>query len=128
MISPRVEFRTVRVDELQGLFAIINKIKIAPIVSIVEHWRTMATRTGKIEITSLVTRIAMYLAVLAGAQVTYLDTPYKSFNEKHFLQAHLLKHVEGESVMLYAHSSTTICDNPPRKIPYYRLRPIHFGH
>jgi hypothetical protein len=21
-----------------------------------------------------------------------------------------------------------VCDNPPRKIPYYRLRPIHFGH
>jgi pre-mRNA-processing factor 39 len=21
----------------------------------------------------------------------------------------------------------TDCDNPPRKIPYYRLRPIHFG-
>jgi hypothetical protein len=20
------------------------------------------------------------------------------------------------------------CDNPPRKIPYYRLKPIHFGH
>jgi hypothetical protein len=20
-----------------------------------------------------------------------------------------------------------LCDNPPRKIPYYRLRPIHFG-
>jgi hypothetical protein len=20
------------------------------------------------------------------------------------------------------------CDNPPRKIPYYHLRPIHFGH
>jgi hypothetical protein len=20
-----------------------------------------------------------------------------------------------------------ICDNPPGKIPYYRLRPIHFG-
>jgi hypothetical protein len=20
------------------------------------------------------------------------------------------------------------CDNPPRKIPNYRLRPIHFGH
>jgi hypothetical protein len=22
----------------------------------------------------------------------------------------------------------SVCDNPPRKIPYYRLRPIHFGH
>jgi hypothetical protein len=21
-----------------------------------------------------------------------------------------------------------VCDNLPRKIPYYRLRPIHFGH
>jgi hypothetical protein len=21
-----------------------------------------------------------------------------------------------------------LCDNPPNKIPYYRLRPIHFGH
>jgi hypothetical protein len=20
------------------------------------------------------------------------------------------------------------CDNPPRKIPYYRLKQIHFGH
>jgi hypothetical protein len=20
------------------------------------------------------------------------------------------------------------CDNPPRKVPYYRLRPIHFDH
>jgi hypothetical protein len=22
---------------------------------------------------------------------------------------------------------STSCDNPPGKIPYYRLRPIHFG-
>jgi hypothetical protein len=31
--------------------------------------------------------------------------------------AHLLFSVAGEG-----------CDNLPRKIPYYRLRPIHFGH
>jgi hypothetical protein len=24
--------------------------------------------------------------------------------------------------------TTPACDNPPRKIPYYRLRPIHFDH
>jgi hypothetical protein len=108
MIAPRVEFRTVRVDELQCLFAIINKIKLAPVISMVEHWRTMATRTGNIEITSMVTRISMYLGVLAGAQVTYLDTPRETFNEKHFVQVHLLKRVEGELVMLNLHSSTTI--------------------
>jgi hypothetical protein len=37
MIFPRVEFRTVRVDELQSLFAIIHKIKLAPVISMVEH-------------------------------------------------------------------------------------------
>jgi hypothetical protein len=26
------------------------------------------------------------------------------------------------------HVSLCCCDNPPRKIPYYRLKPIHYGH
>jgi hypothetical protein len=68
----------------------------------------MATRTGKIEITSLVAQIATYLRVLVGAQVKYLDTPHETFDEEHFVQAHLLKRVEGELIMLYPHSSTTI--------------------
>jgi hypothetical protein len=106
--APRVEFRTVRVDELQCLFAIIHKIKLAPVISMVEHWRTMATRTDKIEITPLVTRIATYIGALEGAQVTCLETTSETFDEKHFVQAHLLKRVEGELVVLYPHSSTTI--------------------
>jgi hypothetical protein len=65
------------------MFAIINKIKLAPVVSMVEHWHTVATRTGKIEITTLVTQISTYLGALAGAQVTYLDTPHETFNEEH---------------------------------------------
>jgi hypothetical protein len=88
--------------------SITNKIKLAPDVTMVEHWRTMAIRTGKIKITSLVTRITTYLGVLVGSQVTYLDTPHEAFNEEHFIQAHLLKRVEGELVMLYPHSTTTI--------------------
>jgi hypothetical protein len=96
MIAPRVEFRAVKVDELQCLFATINKIKFAHVVSMVEHWRTMATRTGKIEITSLVTRISTYIGSLVGVQVTHLETPRETFDEEHFVQAHLLKRVEGE--------------------------------
>jgi hypothetical protein len=34
--------------------------------------------------------------------------PYETLKEDHFVQAHLLKRVEGELVMLYRHSSTTI--------------------
>jgi hypothetical protein len=121
MIAPRVEFRTVRMDELQCLFAIINKIKLAPIISMVEHWRTMATRTGKIEITSLVTRIATYLGMLVGAQVTYFDTPRETFDEEHFVQARLLKRVKGELVMIYPHSSTTIV-LPCQELGLYQVK------
>jgi hypothetical protein len=36
------------------------------------------------------------------------------------------------NIFTYKLDRTTVtvraCDNPPRKIPYYRLRPIHFGH
>jgi hypothetical protein len=70
MIAPRVEFRTIKVDELQCMFAIINKIKLASVISMVEHWRTMSTRTGKIEIIALVIQIATYIRLLVGAQVT----------------------------------------------------------
>jgi hypothetical protein len=121
MIAPRVEFRTVRVDELQYLFAIIHKIKLALVVLMVEHWRTMATRTGKIEITSLVTRVATYIRALVGAQVTYLETPRETFDEEHFVQAHLLKRVEGELVMLYPHSSTTIV-LPCPELGFYQVK------
>jgi hypothetical protein len=34
----------------------------------------------------------------------------------------------GEVPVEVAPPSEPECDNPPRKIPYYRLRPIHFGH
>jgi hypothetical protein len=55
---------------MQCLFAIIHKIKLAPVISMVKHWHTMATMTGKVEITSLVTRIATYIGALVGPQVT----------------------------------------------------------
>jgi hypothetical protein len=40
------------------------------------------------------------------------------------------KWVEGRIFTLSScsHHARLLCDNPPRKIPYYRLGPIHFGH
>jgi hypothetical protein len=30
--------------------------------------------------------------------------------------------------LMLAQIRASRCDNPPKKIPYYRLKPIHFGH
>jgi hypothetical protein len=37
-----------------------------------------------------------------------MDTPRETFDKEHFVQAHPLKSFEGELVMLYPHSATTI--------------------
>jgi hypothetical protein len=87
----------------------------------VERRRTMSTRTVKIEITSLVTRISTYIRALEGAQVTYMETPRETFDEDDFVQAHLLKCVEGELVMLYPHSSTTII-RPCPELGLYQVK------
>jgi hypothetical protein len=40
-----------------------------------------------------------------------------------------ITHLPGESIdALFQRANVDVCDNPPRKVPYYRLRPIHFGH
>jgi hypothetical protein len=36
--------------------------------------------------------------------------------------------VYGDPQETFADTDERGCDNPPRKIPYYLLRPIHFGH
>jgi hypothetical protein len=36
-----------------------------------------------------------------------------------------MQHVFGDHI---GRTVEAYYDNPPRKIPYYRLRPIHFGH
>jgi hypothetical protein len=41
-----------------------------------------------------------------------------------------LNRSEARRIAMMAKSFTLVdgCDNPPRKIPYYHLRLIHFGH
>jgi hypothetical protein len=44
---------------------------------------------------------------------------------------HVFNHSSQPGATIHRSSDAPVlnlCDNPPRKIPYYRLRPIHFGH
>ena len=55
---PREDVQTVRVDELHILYAMVNKIKIAPVQEMVHQWLGNFRMSGPVECTSLVTRIA----------------------------------------------------------------------
>ena len=52
---PREDVRTVRVDELRILYAMVNKIKIAPVQEMVHQWLGNFRMVGPVECTSLVT-------------------------------------------------------------------------
>jgi hypothetical protein len=53
---------------------------------------------------------------------------YRTFdkNNKLIVSSHWSLGVTMTTLKIYG-DARNICDNPPRKIPYYRLRPIHFG-
>ena len=57
MCFPRDDVWTVRMDELRILYAMVNKIKIAPVQEMVRQWLGNFRMTRPVECTSLVTRI-----------------------------------------------------------------------
>jgi len=72
---PREDVRTVRVDELRILYAMVNKIKISPVKEMVRQWLGNFRMVGPVECTSLVTHIANGLGVLSWAQISYIAAP-----------------------------------------------------
>jgi hypothetical protein len=45
----------VRIDELRIIFAMVNKIKISPVKSMIKQWLENFTMVGAVECTSLIT-------------------------------------------------------------------------
>ncbi|RLN09196.1 hypothetical protein C2845_PM11G03550 [Panicum miliaceum] len=61
-------------------FAMAKKINLSPVMSMLAHWQKMIPDRIPIDITTLVTRIAMHVKALDNAQVTYL--PWEEYQLK----------------------------------------------
>ena len=57
-LFPRQDLRPIRIDELKLLFAMVRKIKVSPVVAMINQWIEDIRFTGTVSCTSLVTRIA----------------------------------------------------------------------
>ena len=71
-LFPRLDIRTVRVDEMKLLYAMINRIRVSPIKCMMEYWLGIFRRGGDEECTSLITRIARNLGLLDTTLITYV--------------------------------------------------------
>ena len=70
------DIRFVYHAELQILYAMLKKIKIAPVKEIFKHWLETFKVSTSISCTSLITRIVADLGALDGQDVTYISTPH----------------------------------------------------
>ena len=98
---PREDVRTVRLDELCILYAMVNKTKIAPVQEMVRQWLGNFRMVGPVECTSLVTRIATSLGLLNWARFTYITTPRPSIDLAYLVQRHTPKSAPDGSITFF---------------------------
>ena len=99
---PRNDFRTVRNDELKLHYAMVKRKKVSPIKFMMAQWTEIPELKGDVGCTSLVTRIARNLGLLANASITYIDNPRWIIDYGYFKHAHMLKKgKDGKIVMMY---------------------------
>ena len=71
-IFPRADPRPINNTELQLMYAMVKKIRVSPIRSMVDHWKSLPNRVGSIAMTSLVTRLATRLGYIDNAVLDYI--------------------------------------------------------
>jgi len=101
-LFPRNDFCTIRNDELKLLYAMVKRKKASPVKFMMAQWAEIPRLKGDVGCTSLVTRIARNLGLLANASITYIDSPRWIIDYGYFNHAHMLKKgKDGKIVMMY---------------------------
>jgi len=98
----RQDIKSVYHVEMQILYAILKKIKIAPVKEIFKHLLETFKASTSISCTSLVTRIATNIGALDGQDVTYISTPRIDINEHYLMQGHHLKYDDAGNLVFFS--------------------------
>ena len=123
-INPHSHLHHVHKDELQHMYAMINRIKVSPVYGMIEHWCSFPKRVGSITMTSLVTRIAYHLGILNDAQVSYLDSERPRIGADHFVQGHILRITSDWSYVMIYRGYTTEVPLPCPRLELYATRKL----
>ena len=123
----RQDIRVVHNTKMQILYAMVKKIKIAPVKEILKLWLdTLKLFSTSISCTSLVTRIASGVGALEDRDVDYISTPRIIINEHYLLQGHHLKHNEARKLVFFfpMYTNEIPLPNPNRHL--YKSKELTF--
>jgi len=123
----RQGIRVVNNDKMKILYAMIKKIKIAPIKEIFKHrlglFKLFST---SISCTSLVTRIASGVDALEDRDVDYISTPRIIIDEHYLLQGHHLKHNAARQLVFFFQRCTNEIPLPNPDLRLYNSPMLTF--
>ena len=123
----RQDIRFVYHAEMQILYAMLKKIKIAPMKEIFKHWLETFKASTSISCMSLVTRIATSTGALDGQDVTYISTPRISINEHYLMQGHHLKYDDAGNLVFFFPEYTNKIPLPNPELSLYKSSELTFA-
>jgi hypothetical protein len=90
-LFPREDTRVVRIEDLKLMFAMIKCTKVSPVQFMIVHWLGIFKQKGKIEYSSLATRIANKLGLMENLLVGYIPGGRPYITIDYFLQGQMVK-------------------------------------
>ena len=90
-LFPRNDLRSVRVEEMKIMYAMLNRTHISPILGMIVYWLGTFQRDEYVECTSLITRLARNMGLIDRALINYIPTDGAYLDYDHFFQAHMMK-------------------------------------
>jgi hypothetical protein len=90
-LFPREDTRPVKIEDLKLMFAMIKRRKVSPMQFTMIHSSGIFKQNGKIEYSSLVTRIANKLGLMENALVEYIPRGRPYITIDYFWQGQMVK-------------------------------------
>jgi len=122
--------RTVNITydiELKLLYAALKKMKVAPVVELVNHWLHSNKNSTAIMCTSLITRLATSVDPHAANTIIYITTPRIMINESYLAHAHVIKRDEtGKKILYYFPRYTNEIQLPNPDLAVYNSPSLTF--
>jgi hypothetical protein len=106
VLFPRNDNISVRVGDMQLIYATLKRQAVSPVKILVEHWLSLSNLVGDVSCTSLITRIADDLGILGDATIINIDTPREIIGYDYFRQGRWVKGIQEK--MHYIHNKNAI--------------------
>jgi hypothetical protein len=85
---------SVRVGDMQLIYAALKRQVVSPVKMLVEHWLSFPNIIGDISCTSLITWIIDDLGILGDATIINIDTPREIIGYDYFRQGRWVKRIQ----------------------------------